>query len=170
MLYWQDRQGLLICSQRREYGGMYSWWLNRVLIQGTVPFDCHRRESILKLRIMILSYQRIASESKKKFNSYLLFISFTSVVCYIKDITKFTCKTHREQKIHVPSNIILEAVLLLLCHKFYIQLALPISPEIMDGFWCSRCLKDHIKVPDMMRLFAGGATTPLVVKIWTKQP
>ena len=55
-------------------------------------------------------------------------------------------------------------------HKFYIQLALPISPEIMDRFWCSRCLNDRIKVPDMMRLFAGGATTPLVVKIWTKQP
>ena len=56
------------------------------------------------------------------------------------------------------------------CHKFYIQLALPISPAIMDRFWCSRCLNDSIKVPDMMRLFAGGATTPLVVKIWTKQP
>ena len=55
-------------------------------------------------------------------------------------------------------------------HKFYIQLALPISPEIMDRFWCSRCLNNCIKVPDMMRLFAGGATTPLVVKIWTKQP
>jgi len=54
-------------------------------------------------------------------------------------------------------------------HKFYIQLALPISPEIMDGFWCSRCLNDRVEVPDMMRLFAGGATTPLVVKIWTKQ-
>ena len=40
----------------------------------------------------------------------------------------------------------------------------------MDGFWCSRCLNDHIEVPDMMRLFAGGATTPLVVKFWTKQP
>ena len=49
-------------------------------------------------------------------------------------------------------------------------LALPISPEIMDGFWCSRCLNSHIEVPNMMRLFAGGATTPLVVKIWTKQP
>ena len=81
----------------------------------TVPFDCHHSESILKLRIMILSYQRIASESKKKFNSYLLFISFTSVVYYIKDKTKCTCKTNREQKIHVTSNIILEAVLLLLC-------------------------------------------------------
>ena len=32
------------------------------------------------------------------------------------------------------------------------------------------CLNDHIQVSDMMRLFAGGATTPLVVKIWTKQP
>ena len=57
----------------------------------------------------------------------------------------------------------------LVSHKFYVSLALPISPEIMDGFWCSRCLKDCIKVPDMIRLFAGGATTPLVVKIWTKQ-
>ena len=56
------------------------------------------------------------------------------------------------------------------CHKSYIQLALPISPEIMDRFWCSRCLNDRVEVPDMMRLFAGGATTPLVVKIWTKQP
>ena len=53
-------------------------------------------------------------------------------------------------------------------HEFYIQLALPISPLIIDGFWCSRCLNDRIKVPHMMR-FAGGATTPLVVKIWTKQ-
>ena len=42
--------------------------------------------------------------------------------------------------------------------------------EIINGFRCSRCLNDHIKVPEMMRLFAGGATTPLVVKIWTKQP
>ena len=49
-------------------------------------------------------------------------------------------------------------------------LALPISSEIMDGFWCSRCLNDRIEVPNMMRLFSGGATTPLVVKIWTKQP
>ena len=39
-------------------------------------------------------------------------------------------------------------------------LPLPISHEIMDGFWCSRCLNDRIKVPDMMRLFASGATNP----------
>ena len=50
-------------------------------------------------------------------------------------------------------------------HKFYIQLALPISTEIIDRFGCSMCLNDRIEVPDMMRLFAGGATTPLVVKI-----
>ena len=56
------------------------------------------------------------------------------------------------------------------CHKFCIQLALPISPEIMDRFWCSRCLNDYIKVPNMMRLYADGTTTPLVVKIWAKQP
>ena len=65
----------------------------------------------------------------------------------------------------MSSNIILEAVLLcsvppFLCHKFYIQLALPISPEIMDGFWCSRCLNNRIKVSNMMRLFSGGARTP----------
>ena len=58
----------------------------------------------------------------------------------------------------------------LLCHKFCIELALPISPEIMDGFWCSRYLNNRIEVSDMMRLFAGGPATPLVVKIWTKQP
>ena len=55
-------------------------------------------------------------------------------------------------------------------NEFYIWLALPISPSIMDRFWCSRCLNDRVEVPDMIRLFAGGATTPLVVKIWTKQP
>ena len=54
--------------------------------------------------------------------------------------------------------------------RFLLQLALPISPLIMDGFWCSRCLNDRIEVLHMMRLFAGGATTPLVVKIGTKQP
>ena len=51
------------------------------------------------------------------------------------------------------SYMIPEAVLLLFRNKFYIQLALPISPEIMDGFWCSRCLNDRIEVPDMMKLF-----------------
>ena len=40
----------------------------------------------------------------------------------------------------------------------------------MDGFSCSRCLNNRIKVPDMMWSFSGGATTPLVVKNLTKQP
>ena len=48
-------------------------------------------------------------------------------------------------------------------------LALPISPDIMDGFWCSRCLNDRIEVPKMMGSFLGGSTTPLVVKNGTKQ-
>ena len=63
-------------------------------------------------------------------------------------------------------------LLLLLTHFpiFSPQLGMPIETEVMEGFWHSRCLNDRIEVPDMMRLFAGGATTPLVVKIWTKQP
>ena len=53
---------------------------------------------------------------------------------------------------------------------FLLPLGMPIDSEIMDGFWHSRCLNNRIKVADMMRLFPGGATTPLVVKIGTKQP
>ena len=47
---------------------------------------------------------------------------------------------------------------------------LSIKSEQMDGFWCSRCLNDHIDVPNMIWSFSGAATTPLVVKSWTKQP
>ena len=43
------------------------------------------------------------------------------------------------------------------------------SPEIMDRFWCSRCLNDRIEVPKMMGSFPGGSTTPLEVKSGTKQ-
>ena len=68
--------------------------------------------------------------------------------------------------VRLPSSVFRPSV----GHEFYISLALPISPEIMDGFLCSRCLNDRIEVPDMMGLFAGGATTPLVLKIWSKQP
>ena len=35
-------------------------------------------------------------------------------------------------------------------------LALPISSEIIDRFGCSRCLNNHIDVPDMMGSFSGG--------------
>ena len=53
--------------------------------------------------------------------------------------------------------------------KFYIQLALPISPEIMDGFWCSRCLNDRIDLLYMIGSFASGANVSLVAKNWTKK-
>ena len=57
------------------------------------------------------------------------------------------------------------------CHKFYIQHALPISPEIMDRFWCSRCLNDWHDLPDKIGSFVSNATTLFVVKIginWLK--
>ena len=40
-----------------------------------------------------------------------------------------------------------------------------LSQLFEDRFCCSRCLNDRVEVPDMMRLFVGAATTPLVVKI-----
>ena len=41
---------------------------------------------------------------------------------------------------------------------------MPIESEIMDGFWCSRCLNNHINLPDMIGSFLSGATTSMVVK------
>ena len=37
------------------------------------------------------------------------------------------------------------------------------------GFWCSRCLNDHIDVPDMIGSFASGAIAFLVAKNETKK-
>ena len=54
--------------------------------------------------------------------------------------------------------------------KILPHLAQSRDSELMDRFWYSRCLNNRTKVPDMTRLFAGGTTTPLVVKILTKQP
>ena len=34
----------------------------------------------------------------------------------------------------IPEGVLLRSVPCVRCHEFYIQLALPISPEIMDGF------------------------------------
>ena len=48
-------------------------------------------------------------------------------------------------------------------------LALPIESEIMDGFWCSRCLNDRIDLPDMIGSFASGATASMVAKSGTKK-
>ena len=43
-------------------------------------------------------------------------------------------------------------------------MVLPIKSEIMDGFWSSRCLKDHLDRPDEIGSFLSSATTPMVVK------
>ena len=48
-------------------------------------------------------------------------------------------------------------------------LALPISPEIMDGFWCSRCLNDRVDLLYMIESFANGANVSLVAKNGTKK-
>ena len=39
-----------------------------------------------------------------------------------------------------------------------------LSQPFEDRFWCSRCLNEHIKVPDMIGLFASSATTSLVAR------
>ena len=39
---------------------------------------------------------------------------------------------------------------------------------IMDGFWCLRCISNHIDLPNTIGLFAAGTTNPLVAKTWTK--
>ena len=53
---------------------------------------------------------------------------------------------------------------------FLLPLGMPIDSEIMDGFWHSRCLNDRIEVSNMMRLFAGGATTPWWWKLELNNP
>ena len=44
-----------------------------------------------------------------------------------------------------------------------------LSQLFEDRFLCSRCLNNHIEVPDMMRLFASSATASLVAKNGTKK-
>ena len=46
---------------------------------------------------------------------------------------------------------------------------LPIKSELMDGFWHSRCLNDHIDLPNIIRSLASGANASLVAKNWTKK-
>ena len=41
---------------------------------------------------------------------------------------------------------------------------LSLKSEIMDGFWSSRCLNDHIDLPDKIGSFLSGAATSMVVK------
>ena len=44
-----------------------------------------------------------------------------------------------------------------------------LSQLFEDGFSCSRCLNDHIDLPDMIGLFASGAMASLVAKNGTKK-
>ena len=46
---------------------------------------------------------------------------------------------------------------------------LPISPEIMDRFWCSRCLNNRIEVPDIIGSLASGTNALLVAKNGTRK-
>ena len=43
-----------------------------------------------------------------------------------------------------------------------------IKSSPVDGFWCLKCLYDHINKPDMLGVFASGANASLVAKIGTK--
>ena len=53
---------------------------------------------------------------------------------------------------------------------FSLPLGMPIDSEIMDGFWHSRFLNDHIDLFYMIGSLASGANTSLVAKNGTKQP
>ena len=48
-------------------------------------------------------------------------------------------------------------------------LALPISSEIIDRFWHSRCLNDHINLFYIIGSFASGTNVSLVAKNGTKK-
>ena len=52
---------------------------------------------------------------------------------------------------------------------FHSILYLPIESEIMDQFWCSRYLNDHINLPNMIRLFASSAIASIMAKNGTKE-
>ena len=52
--------------------------------------------------------------------------------------------------------------------KIWPHLAESKESQIMDKFWCSRCLNDRINLPDMIGSFASGAIAFIVAKNWTK--
>ena len=52
---------------------------------------------------------------------------------------------------------------------FLLPLGMPIDSEIMDRFWHSRCLNDHINLFYMIGSFASGANVSLVAKNGTKK-
>ena len=65
-----------------------------------------------------------------------------------------------------PSETLIQRNVLRICCTL---LALPIFPDIMDGFWCSRCLNDRIDLLYMIGSFASGANVSLVAKNGTKK-
>ena len=52
---------------------------------------------------------------------------------------------------------------------YYIMGNKKIYQPFEDGFWCSRCLNDHVEVPDMIGSLPSGATASLVAKNGTKK-
>ena len=53
--------------------------------------------------------------------------------------------------------------------NFYSPQTSQIHLQVVNGFWCLRCLNDRIEVPNMIGSFASGATASLVAKNGTKQ-
>ena len=54
-------------------------------------------------------------------------------------------------------------------HFFSPPLGMPIESEIMDQFWCLRCLNDRINLLYMIGSFTSGANVSLVAKNGTKK-
>ena len=123
-----------------------------------------------------------------------LFILFTTIrkskfsrAVFLKLVsagTKMTCWTHFFLSIsyswkksfnnkEILSYIIPEAVLLVCVCVCVTNCASninsPISSEIMDGFWCSRCLNDRIGLFYMIGSFASGANFSLMAKNGTRK-
>ena len=53
--------------------------------------------------------------------------------------------------------------------KIWPHLAQSIDSELIEGFWCPRCLNDYIYLPYMIGLLSGGTTSSLVAKNRTKK-
>ena len=63
------------------------------------------------------------------------------------------------------SSVFLLLRLLTFFPVFSLPLGMPIDSEIMDEFWHSRCLNDHINLPNILWSFVSGVSTSLVAKL-----
>ena len=95
---------------------------------------------------------------------YLVFISLSPVDWSIKKISSSIWIRFLHSS--VPPFLLR---LLTFFSIFLLPLGMPISPEIIDGFWCSRCLNDYIDLLYMIGSFTSGANISLVAKNGTKQ-